>query len=411
MRPLFQRVNQINKVLPVLLIFVIPVSTALTNIVLGLLFLCWILVNGSDRFRTWLEFLRSNPVAQMGTAVFCMYLLGMFYTGGENAQVVESLSDGVRFLCIGMMMVYFKEDGIRRAFLAAFMTVMGVILVLSCLLWLDSLPAMIPVKGNSANCVVFHDHIKHNIFMAFAAFYAGLQIRNPGTGVFRKGFWTVFSLAALANVLFMVAGRTGHVIVLILLAYYLLTWSRAKSMAAGILVLLLLGVFAWINPSNPFFSRARTAIEEVKDWQYDQPADLTSSSGLRMEWMVNSLQIIRENPLIGTGTGSFKAVYSRFVAHTQMTVTDNPHNEYLMTAVQFGLAGVLLLLAFFWMQWRHAGSFQDPVQGRAARGLVLLMMTACLTASPLQDSAEGWFFVFMGALFFTERTSTRKFLS
>jgi O-antigen ligase len=411
MKPLFQRVHQINRFLPVLLIFVIPVSTALTNIVLGLLFLCWILVNGSDRFRTWLEMVRSNPVALMGAAVFCMYLLGIFYTSGENAHVVESLSDGVRFLCIGMMMVYFKEDGIRRAFMAAFMTVMGMILVLSCLLWLDILPAMVPVKGNSTNCVIFHDHIKHNVFMAFAAFYAGLQIRKPGTGMLRKGLWTVFCLAALANVLFMVAGRTGHVIVLILLAYYLLTWSRAKSVAAGILVLLLLGVFAWINPSNPFFSRARTAIEEVKDWQYNHPAEVTSSSGLRMEWMVNSLKIIRENPLIGNGTGSFKAVYTRFVANTEMTVTDNPHNEYLMTAVQFGLAGVLLLLGFFWVQWRHAGSFQDPVQGWAARGLVLLMLAACLTASPIQDSAEGWFFVFMSARIFTERTATQKFLS
>ncbi len=409
MRPLFQRVYPINRFLPVLLIFVIPLSTALTNIVLGLLFLCWILVNGSDRFRTWLEVFGSNPVALMGAAVFLMHLLGMVYTTGETAKIGESLSDGARFLFISLMMVYFKDDTIRRAFLSAFMAAMGMVLVLSFLLCLDLLPELIPVWGDSENCVIFHDHIKQNIFMAFAAFLAGLQVRQPGIGWVSKSFWMIFSLAALANVLFMVAGRTGHVIVVVLLAYYLMTWNRARSLVAGGVLLLLLGTFALINPANPLFKRAEMVMEEVKEWQIDEPADITSSSGLRLEWMVNSLKLIRQHPFIGTGTGSFEAVYGRLVSDTRMIPTDNPHNEYLMTTVQFGLVGLLVLFGFFAVQWHHSGSFQDPVQARAARGLVLLMLVSCLTASPLQDSAEGWFFVVMSALLFTESPSTQKF--
>jgi hypothetical protein len=34
------------------------------------------------------------------------------------------------------------------------------------------------------------------------------------------------------------------------------------------------------------------------------------------------------------------------------------------------------------------------------------MLTACLTTSPLQDSAEGWFFVFMTALLFSISTKS-----
>ena len=394
-----------------MLIFVIPMSTALTNIVLGLLFLCWILVNGSDRFRTWLEMLRSNPVALMGAAVFLMHLIGMVHTIGETENIIESFSDGARFLFISMMMVYFKDDTIRRAFFSAFMAAMGIVLLLSWMLCLDLLPDLIPVWGDSSNCVIFHDHIKQNIFMAFAAFLAGLQVRKQGTGWVRKTMWAMLSLGALGNVLFMVAGRTGHVILIVLLAYFLLTWDRLKSLVAGGGVALLLGVFALIHPANPLFIRAGIVMEEVSAWHLSEPADINSSSGLRLEWMVNSLSLIIQNPIIGTGTGSFEAVYRRLVTDTQMIPTDNPHNEYLMTTVQFGLVGLLVLLVFFAVQWLHAGSFKDPVQARAARGLVLLMMLACLTASPIQDSAEGWFFVFMSALFFTEGTSTRKFLS
>jgi O-antigen ligase len=406
MKPLFHRVHQLNSVLPALLLFVIPVSTALTNVVLGLWIFFWMLDNGAGRFRDWLRILRANPVALMGGAVFLMHLLGVFYTSGENEKIVESLSDGVRFLVISMVMVSITDDKVRPTCLYAFLTAMAVVLILSCLLWLGILPAMIPVKGDAPNCVIFHDHIKHNIFMSFTAFAAGLLARNPEAGFLPRTLWAIFSLTALCNVLFMVAGRTGHVIVVVLLVYYFLTWDRAKSLVAGALLLILLGTFSWIYPSNPFFSRARLAVEEVEKWQYTEPADRTSSAGLRMEWMVNSLKLIKENPFFGTGTGSFEAEHTRLISQTQMTRTDNPHNEYLMTAVQFGITGLLVLLGFFFIQWRYAGSFQDPLPRTMARGFVLLMLTACLTASPLQDSAEGWFFVFMTALLFSISTKS-----
>jgi O-antigen ligase len=203
----------------------------------------------------------------------------------------------------------------------------------------------------------------------------------------------------------MVAGRTGHVIAAVLGVYYFITWDLKKSLAAGGVVLILLGAFAWFNPSNPLFLRAQTAIEEAREWDYGKPADITSSSGLRLEWFFNSLQIIGQNPVLGTGTGSFDATYGRFVAGTQMLPTDNPHNEYLMTAVQFGLMGLLVLMIFFGVQWRCAGALKDRDQALMGRGFVLLMMTACLTASPLQDSAEGWFFAVMSAVLFAGTTS------
>jgi hypothetical protein len=42
-----------------------------------------------------------------------------------------------------------------------------------------------------------------------------------------------------------------------------------------------------------------------------------------------------------------------------------------------------------------------------ARGFVLLMLVSCMTASPLQDNAEGWFFVFMTGLLFAGVNNSR----
>jgi O-antigen ligase len=400
MKPFFQHLHLVNKYLLVLFGFCIPVSTAVTNVVLGLLVLCWLLDNCADRFVRWGRVLKTNPVAVMGLVVFLMHVIGLVYTDGDKEKIIESLSDGAKFLFIGMVMVYFSDERFQPAFLFSFVSAMGLTLFLSGLLWVGLLPDFIPVKGDASNCVVFHDHIKQNIFMAFAAFVAAVKARSSGAGPIQKWLWTGFCLLAMFNVLFMVAGRTGHVIVMVLAAYYFLTWDRTKSLVAGALILVLFGTFAWINPSNPFFSRIRVVIEEVTAWDHKKPAHRLSSSGLRLEWYLNSLKIIKQHPMFGTGTGSFKATYNDFVKNTGMKTTDNPHNEYLMTAVQFGLAGLLVLMGFFAVQWRQAVFLKDRRQIFMARGFVLLLLMACMTASPLQDNAEGWFLVFMSGLLF-----------
>ncbi|MCF8076974.1 MAG: O-antigen ligase family protein [Desulfotignum sp.] len=395
-----KNLDLVNKYLLVAFGFCIPVSTALTNGVLALLVMFGILDNISDRFCRWGSVLKTNPVAQAGLVFFLIHVAGIFYSDGQMEKIFESLSDGAKFLFISMVMIYAKDKKFGSVFLLSFVWAMGITLILSYLLWMGLLPEALKVKGNAANAIVFHLHITQNSFMAFAAFIAAVRTREPGICPLHKGVWGVFSVLALFNVLFMVQGRTGHLIVVALVLYYFVTWDRAKSLVTGMVILLAFGTFAWMNPSNPLFSRAQTAIDEVRNWSPDKPAQSTEAIGIRVEWLFNSMQIIRQNIVIGTGTGSFDTTYREFVKHTGMLSTDNPHNEYLMTTVQFGFVGLMVLFGFFAVQWYCAGKYADFQQTIMARGFVLLMLIACMTASPLQDNAEGWFFVFMSGLFF-----------
>jgi O-antigen ligase len=391
--------NAIVSWLFVLLGFSIPISTALTNLLLGLITLFWILDNGKDWFRKWGLVLKSNRVGFMGLIVFLIHVIWIFHSTAGREYILESLSDGMKFLFIPMAMIYFKDSAFRSAGLFSFVIAMFITLTLSYLLWLDKLPEIIPVKGRPGNCYIFHDYIKQNIFMAYTAFIAAVWAGSSCIASGKRFLWGLFSFLAIFNVLFMVAGRTGHLVMVVLLLYFLVAFRNVKTFIAVGLTVCFLGGFAVLNPSNPLFSRAKNVIEEAKTWTYGK-AKKKSSAANRMDFYVNSLKIIKENPVIGTGTGSFKDTYSRFVAKIGMKTTDNPHNEYLMTAVQFGLAGLLVLLGFFAVQWRQAFFLKDRRQMFMARGFVLLMLVACMTASPLQDNAEGWFFVFMSGLLF-----------
>ncbi len=405
---IFRKSDSTNKWLLVLLGFFIPISTALTNIALGFIILFWMLDNISDRFQRWIWVLKSNPVAFMGLIVFLIHVVGIFYSNGENRKIAESLNDGAKFLFISMAMMYFKDEEVRYKFLFSFVLAMSVTLALSYLMMMKLLPGFVPVKGGPSDYCIFHDHIKQNVFMAYMSFLAAVWARDENREYWKRMLWAGLSFLALFNVFFMVAGRTGHLVLGVLYLYYFVSWRRAKSLVIAGLVLLFIGISAWVMPSNPFFLRAKTAIEEIRSWEYGKKANADSSSGLRFEFYTNTLKIIKENPVFGSGTGSFENAYQSFTKDKDMNPTNNPHNDYLMITFQFGFIGLFALLVFFGAQWRYARSFENPWQTVINRGLVLTLIFACMVSSPLLDHAEGWFFSLMSAALFAGVDTKQK---
>ena len=97
---------------------------------------------------------------------------------------------------------------------------MLVTLVLSWLLWLGVVPGNDWIKGTPLDPAVFKAHITHNVFMAFAAFLlaqAALEAKRPRVRIALGSLCAV----AVANVLLMVPGRTGIVVLLVLFVYFL----------------------------------------------------------------------------------------------------------------------------------------------------------------------------------------------
>ncbi|WP_246293757.1 O-antigen ligase family protein [Desulfobacter latus] len=389
----------------ILLAFTIPVSTAMTYIVLGIFLLFWILDNFKNPLKELTVIIKSNPVAMAGCTFFLIHLAGLIYTHADQEKILESTQNGGKFLFIAMAMIYLKEEKNVRAVLISFISAMGLVLILSYLIRMSMVPGFIPVKGTPLNCYVFHDHIKHNTFMAFTVFVTAVLAGSSKT-LKAQVLWTGVSFLSLINVLFMVNGRTGHLIVLILLVYYFFSWSSRKSIVVLSIICICMGLLLWIYPSNSLLTRARIAVNEIKAWKYGEPASNISSSGLRLEFYTNSLKLIKKSPFIGTGTGSFKSSYSELIKDTGFNRSDNPHNEFLMAGVQFGLVGILVLLSFFITQWWYAASLQKNKKILLARGFTLTIMAACMVASPLQDSAEGWFFALMSATLFAPQGYT-----
>ena len=83
-----------------------------------------------------------------------------------------------------------------------------------------------------------------------------------------------------------------------------------------------------------------------------------------------------------------------------MLETRNPHNEYLLIAVQVGLVGLGLLLYLFYRQWRLAKMLPSSLERSLAHGLLLAIMSGCLFNSLLLDHTEGMLYGWMSGLLY-----------
>jgi O-antigen ligase len=243
--------------------------------------------------------------------------------------------------------------------------------------------------------------------MALAAFFAFLQARDEVIRL-RRLAWLVYGGLALGNILFMVQGRTGYAVLIVLLAWfvwrsadrYLAQNARRLGVKQALVVLFALGgiVLAGYAASPRLQDRVHTTLAEYQAWA-PYHGKMTST-GQRLDWYYATTRIVADSPLLGVGTGGFPVAFERKVVGRDIVMTHNPHNEYLMITVQTGVLGLALLLFLFYTLWRSAALLPNAFEQDAGRGLVLAYMVNCSLNSALLDHADGLLFSFMTAALF-----------
>lgn len=372
----------------------IPISTALDNVVVPLLVLFWLASGG---FAGKWALVRRNPVALLAILLFAWLLAGMSYAAVPFGERLDMLGKYRELLLIPVLATLFRTPRERRMALAFFAAAMGVTLLASYGIALRIVPPLAVAEATPENPVVFKLQITHNFFMALAAFLFAVWALGAATPAKRALLWAGALLAA-ANILFMVQGRTGYVVLAVLIALLFFEKLRWKGMAAAaaLLGVLFAGAYAF---SDSFKSRIDLAVQEAAAWRPEEAQ--SSSIGWRLEYLTNSVAVFVQHPILGVGTGGFHQAYAEQVAGTEKERTHNPHNEYLMIAVQVGLPGLVLLLLLFGTQLRLAAELPDATDRILARGVVLAVAIGCLFNSLLLDHAEGLFYAWASGILFS----------
>ncbi len=385
-----EKAHQAGVFLTIALGFVIPLSTSLTDLLATLILVLWFL---AGHYKTFMDQVR-NPLVRASLLLFLIFVLAMIYTPVSFGEAGKMLKKYRELLYLIAFIPFLSTKRHRTWAQCAFGLSMVVTLIASFYTFYFPLESL----GKEFLGQAFKDSINQSFLLAVFAFglmtYALSHINNKRYVI---GLSALFILATV-NLFFIVDGRTGYVLFYLLFIVFLAQRFKWRFAIYGLLVLLILN-FLLISVPGPYQQQADQTV--VNTLKYFKNANTESSIGQRLEFMINSYQLLTERPVFGHGTGSFKSQYAALAEAKGLKFkTVNPHNEYLMTGVQTGLIGIGFLLYFIFCQFKY--SFRlSPLNKNLALGLAAITAVGCMGNSILLDHTPGVFVIYFNAVFFS----------
>lgn len=195
----------------------------------------------------------------------------------------------------------------------------------------------------------------------------------------------------IANMVFVANSRTALACIPVLFVLFLAMYFSKRTAILLVVGAVITATLAW-NTSSYLRSRVEGALTEYQAYRTSHAA---TSAGQRLEFWRKSVKFFEAAPILGHGTGSTKLLFERdAVGQTGASaeVIANPHNQTLNVAVQWGIAGIIIL----YLMWiSHLRLFLGKEGLFAWIGLAAVVQNffSSLLNSHLFDFTEGWIYV------------------
>ncbi len=139
-------------------------------------------------------------------------------------------------------------------------------------------------------------------------------------------------------------------------------------------------------------------VTEISDYQH---GDYHSSTGYRLGFIRDSFTLVKENPVLGVGTGGFIPAYQRIdgVVNRGRSILTDPHNDYIYILVEIGALGLSIFL--LWLISLLVFCFKLPKpQQWLVQGLIINFMFNSLTNATLILPPTGFLLMLFISIFF-----------
>lgn len=374
-----------------------PTSRAIFNICALIMLLAWI---AAGRWTERMELFKRSPVAWSSLMLFGVCALSLVFTPNHDAENWGQLLVYSKLLYVPIIMSLMNEPTwLNRAWLALLTGLLLTLGVFVLDIWME-IPGTVTYGQHLAGHGVFYHHIAQGMGLTFIGAY-GLHRAFLEPSSRKRILWAAVALLTAALLIFLGRGRTGQLSVLaayglVALIHLPRRWKVSGFVAAG----LCFGVL--IVLSGHMQERFALAIQEAKTFQQDGDS---TSIGARLKAWELSLNLIEQRPITGHGVGSYRPLaYKHFSGSNicGLGVCEQPHNQFLMTAVEAGLPGVLALLFFLTAPFLRRQSSWSEHDALVPAFIAIVVITA-LFDSALSIRAEGYFTVTVLGLLMASR--------
>lgn len=379
----------------------VPVSTALTNVFSALFALA--LVVSPEFWRNLRSFV-THPASLAALLILAALAASVAYTVAPHGKAWGWVAKYDKLLLIPFAVIAFRHSNwapiVRRAWFAT----LCAILVLSTTNYLG-LTSIGPAHATElplSRAWVFKNHIAAGMFGALL-FYQAADLALTARSALARAAFAGVAMLSLVNVFVMLQGRTGQVIALLLILVvavrFVLALRKRSTLRAGLAAggLVLAAAALVVAACTMQGGRLLKVASEVREYRQ---SDAITSTGLRLEWYKKGLELYRAHPVIGYGAGGLEAEFTKLAqgkSAAEGQLTSNPHNEYLLMAVQLGAVGLLLFVNLL-AQIARGSRTLDPRSRHLLLAWLAIFTIGSLANSLLLDFAEGHLLVLLAGI-------------
>jgi O-antigen ligase len=360
----------------------LPWSTSLT----GILTVLWLITLAPTLRLVELRRIASTPAGALPLVFVALALIGMTWADIPFRARLEGLESFLKFLAMPLLFFQYANSPRGYRVLLGFVVSVALVMPLSWLFFALPTP---PWPTNEVGVPVKDRILLSEMFVICAFWIAPFALDAWRTGARVRAIALAALMAAFfLNIIYVTTARTAFVVIVVLVLLF--GWWRARwhGVLIAVAVGVALGAAAWsISPHlRERISGIGTEITDTLSTGKD------TSAGARMLFWMGSLELLRERPFFGYGTGAIREAFRRIEPDPGAAPPPNPHNQILATALQLGAVGVAVLLAF-WLSHLLLFRGGDLVSWF---GLVMVVQNAVasLFNSHLFDFGQGWLYVF-----------------
>lgn len=378
-----------------LVTFSIPLSTFVTNVLMITFMVLWLL---EGNYINKVKMILNSNYLPVFIIIFSL-MLGSIYSIAPFKDIMHYLNKMHKLIYLLFLAPYFKDTNLRKTCINTFITA-GLITV------------FLGLYLNKSN--IFKNSIDTSLVVSLSAFFLMHKLiyqieTDPKKKLSFFNLINIFFITISVFYLFYRAcNRTSQIIFpLLTITFIIQKFNTLKKhcIFSSIIILLVVSSICslFLNKNFDFFWVK--LIHQYKNFNFAKPEFVSFNQ--RRVYYTNSLNLIKENPILGTGTGSFPLVYKKFIIkhklfnldNQEALFTTNPHNEYLLFGSQLGIYGILLLWLWFGKLFQTSFKIDPNFEEKyILQGLVINMFIGCSLNSWLLDFTAGHLFIIFTAI-------------
>ena len=169
----------------------------------------------------------SNPYVAASVCFYAVFVLSLIWTTAPFYDIWKMLLRVIGYLLAPLLLIAFQTDNCGKLLLRGF--IIGALLtaILSIISWIFNHHILYGIQDNT--WVIFHGHILHNAFLAIASCFM-LWVATSNISKATR-IWSIIAyLILFVDILFIVNGRTGQVMLLVMNSFLLLYRFKLKGL-------------------------------------------------------------------------------------------------------------------------------------------------------------------------------------